>query len=185
MDINREVENLKRHPLFKNVSITTIIDRVIDLAYDPNQPRDPKGSPTGGQWTRVRLFQGRGIKGLPLANEDGYIYATTNKKLASGYAGIVEEHYPNRDIPVTVSTMRGEIREIKFLTTNPKVVNAKETHGNRDLERIVIEQAKKEGFDSVIFYSSAGGNTYVTWMVDKVKLIESKTDKPTTTKINY
>lgn len=25
----------------------------LDKAYDPNQPRDPKGSPTGGRWTRA------------------------------------------------------------------------------------------------------------------------------------
>lgn len=23
------------------------------MAFDPNQPRDPKGTPTGGQWTEA------------------------------------------------------------------------------------------------------------------------------------
>jgi len=134
--------------------------------------------------SKVILYQGRGIKGLPLENEDGYIYATTNRDLAKTYSGVVDESYPYRDIPIMTSTMRGEIRTVDFQTNNPLIIEAKITHGSRDLEREIIEKAKLSGYDSVIFYDSAGGDTYVTWEGDKVKLIESKTDDPFTRKYN-
>lgn len=37
------------------------------MAYDPNQPRDPKGTPTGGQWTEAGRAA-REAAGLPITS---------------------------------------------------------------------------------------------------------------------
>lgn len=38
------------------------------MAYDPNQPRDPKGTPTGGQWTEAGR-SARAAAGLPVVSQ--------------------------------------------------------------------------------------------------------------------
>lgn len=85
-------------------------------AYDPNQPRDPKGSSTGGQWTSERITipvskvapKGRSLlfsfkKGVKAKSEEvgktghGFRYMSDKEfeKFAAGeirYGGISEEY---------------------------------------------------------------------------------------------
>lgn len=69
MNTEDEAKRLKKNsPVLKNVPLKTIQDRLHEMhyapgvmggsqinlnSYDPNQPREPKGSETGGQWTKA------------------------------------------------------------------------------------------------------------------------------------
>ena len=39
--------------ILKGVSLEVLESRIAELEYNPNQPRDPKGTETGGQWTKA------------------------------------------------------------------------------------------------------------------------------------
>jgi hypothetical protein len=52
MTIHETAQRLKEiSPVLKDVSLELLEQRIIELRYNPDQPRDPKGSDTGGQWT--------------------------------------------------------------------------------------------------------------------------------------
>src|SRR5262245_57540699 len=65
-----------------------------DVKYDPNQPRDPAGTPTGGQWTSHEPAEGGpmpdDVADAPSMDKDEYgltpdEYDTMQRWLGSGY----------------------------------------------------------------------------------------------------
>ena len=52
----KKIEQLRQEIAFKNLCH--------DFAYDPNQPRDPKGSETGGEWVKQVTPGGRAAGGV-------------------------------------------------------------------------------------------------------------------------
>lgn len=82
--------------------------------YDPNQPRDPKGTDTGGQWTakQLSLFDAalRKGAGLPATQAPATTQAPTSNdfiqtpKLASEISGVVPTI---NGVPVPVTTSKG------------------------------------------------------------------------------
>jgi hypothetical protein len=52
MDAKTQAQKLKaKSPILKDVSSDVLEKRIVELEFNPNQRRDPKGSDTGGQWT--------------------------------------------------------------------------------------------------------------------------------------
>jgi len=85
-----------------------------DLAYNPNQPRDPKGSKTGGHWTGKNSKNNK-VESSTILNEDGSIFMEKTSGV-EGYVDYTEEEaksFKNKTLihnhPTNSSLSRGDI----------------------------------------------------------------------------
>jgi len=107
------------------VTAEAIRSIVMVAKYDKNQPRDPKGSPTGGQWTSQYASSADNPDGLPMdqasrlerARQQGF---DTSRVLYHGSKQDINEFKPGYDDGLI------------FLTTNPEFA-AKWIHGTGGL----------------------------------------------------
>ena len=83
MTIRDQAQKMKANTsILKDVSLEVLESRIAELEYNPNQPRDPKGSDTGGQWTggvgKYKGFENKKQRNIEFDKKE--FFSSTNSK---------------------------------------------------------------------------------------------------------
>ena len=103
------------------------------------------------------MYQGRTTKGLTNLTNNGQGWFTRSRNTAVLYADI---NYHNDQVQrdneqifdtVTNDELRGEVYSAYLDIKNPLTVSIRKTFGDRLKENPIIEKAKEDGYDGVLF----------------------------------
>lgn len=137
-----EIRRLKKNsPILQNVPDDILENRLVELEFNPNQPRDPKGSETGGQWTDTGI-----IEKYETYNKEHVLpwFNKMREKRLDNLSPDATKHwsYANKSVGEEVPLTDEELEIMRNYYTNVKTLNAMYPEYKKAIEAPAYKRAK-------------------------------------------